>query len=309
MMQRFSNTTSLAFFMITLFLCACQEKRLDGMVEDRIYLVTPGLHTMPVYNWGKDSIGLQVIKSGTGQQPATVRLTIDPTLTDKYKENSEAQYELLDERFYKIASSVLEFKAEDYKKSFDFIIDVTALKQAGGAAKKYVLPCKVSISGGTVQAAKDAVLEEVLVIDLKEPYIAFESAGVMQNPISITAESANEFWFYTKVQANYPGAGNVAFELIADEEYVREYNRTNGTNLVPMPAAAVLFNTGQWTIPPHGSIRQLDCRILKDKLVNSNGLPAYGEYWMPLLIKSVSTNGIDPKKNIQIFRVLYTGGK
>jgi len=308
MIQRFSNTTLLAFFMITLFFCACQEKRLDGMVEDRIYLVTPGLHTMPVYNWGKDSIGLQVIKSGTGQQPATVTLTIDPALIDKYKESPEVQYELLDERFYKIAGSILEFSAEDYKKSFDFIIDVAALKQVAVASKKYVLPCKVSISGGTVQAAKGAVLEEVLVIDLKEPYIAFESAGVMQNPISITAASAKEFWFYTKVQTNYPGGSDVAFEMIVDEEYVREYNRTNGTSLVPMPAAAVMFNAGQWTIPAHGSIRQLDCRILKDKLVNSNGEPAYGEYWMPLLIKSVSKNGIDPEKNMQIFRVVYTDG-
>ena len=101
-MKQSSNTFFTAFLMLTLFFSACQEKRLDGMVEDRIYLVTPGLHTMPVYNWGKDSIGLQVIKSGTGQQPATVRLTIDPTLTDKYKENSEAQYELLDERFIKL---------------------------------------------------------------------------------------------------------------------------------------------------------------------------------------------------------------
>lgn len=306
-MKKYSNTFFKAFLMLTLFFSACEEKRLDGMVEDRIYLMSPGLRTVTVFDWGKDSVGLQVIKSGAGQQPAKVTLTIDPALIGKY--NPGAAYELMDERFYKIANDVLEFKGEDYKRSFDLVLDVDALKQAVAAGKKYALPCKVTIVEGTVQPAKDAILEQVLLFDIKNPYLFFEASGVIQNPINVAAGSGNAFWFYTKVHANYPSDGSLAFELMVDEAYVREYNRVNGTSLVPMPAAAIAFNTGQWTIPAYGSMRQLDCRILKDQLVKSDGQPAYGEYWMPLLIKSVSKNGIDPKKNMQIFRVLYTNGK
>ncbi len=308
-MKQSSNTFFTAFLMLTLFFSACQEKRLDGMVEDRIYLVTPGLHTVPVFDRGKDSVRLQVVKSGVGQQPAKVKLTIDPSLISKYKETPAASYELMDERLYKIVSDVLEFKTGDYKKTFDLVLDVDALKQAVAGGKKYALPCKISIVDGTVQPAKNTVLEEVLLFDIKSPYLFFEASGVIQNPINVTAGAGNEFWFYTKLYTNYSSEGNLAFELMVDEAYVREYNRVNGTNLVPMPAAAVAFNTGQWSIPAHGNMRQLDCRILKDKLVKTDGQPAYGEYWMPILIKSVSRNGIDPKKNMQIFRVLYTNGK
>ncbi|WP_188752896.1 DUF1735 domain-containing protein [Parapedobacter defluvii] len=293
-------------FLLFFFTWGCEENRWNDMEPDKVYLAKPGLQEVNVYNWGTDSIPVYVIKSGIGQQNVQLKIEVDPTLLHKYNRTLSEPYELLGDQVYSLVSTTVKMNADDYRASFSFLLNTEALATALAAGKKLALPCRVYVVGASIEKADEPVMETLLVPNLKEPYIRFDFPGIQENTVQVKADQTDGFWIYSKVSTNYTISNQLPFEVVVDEDFVHQYNEENGTNLVPMPASAVDMSSTDWFIPAKGTVRQIACKLLANRLVKPDGSPAYGEYWMPLRLASVAANKINPNAEIQIFRIEYT---
>lgn len=299
-MRRLSKYIIGASFLLPLL--SCEDNRLEGMMDDKVYLLRTGLQPTQVFNFGEYDFDVFVIKSGLGTKDASVKITVTPEILETYNANNGTDYELLPDDCYLLKATTMDIPAKTPSVSFPILFNSTkiiALQQDG---KKYILPLSLfALNDINVDPVMDEVLLDPII---QEPYIAFAEPG-LTSANSITLEDPEEFSMKTSVKTNYENIWDLTFETEISQEALDAYNQAQGTSYKIFPLTAVSLNHGPWAMPAETSTLDISYTIMRKSLVDENGVYLFGEYVLPLKISSVSKYGIDPENGVRFIRYNY----
>lgn len=278
-----------ALFLGVLFsLFACDDPRLDKMVDDSVYLANYGVHQQNIYMGEGFTYPITVVKAGVGQQSGTVRLSVSEEIISKYN----GDYTLLPQQYYQIRQNEITLEKDDYQATFIIDYDVEGIQNLVATnGNSYAIPLELeSINGEIALADNPDQCTMLLVPQILSPYIGFKSPGLQNIPSAINADSPTETKFYAFVTTNFHNEWDLNFEVIVDEELLNQYNETNGTSYHILSADAYRINNATFQIPNRQNESSFEYYLIKDKV-------AAGNYMLPLRITSVSKFGIDPGRS------------
>ncbi len=309
MMKKFLNQY-IRFFYLLIGLgvfSSCEDTMLNNMVEDRVYLLKPGLHEVQVYNFESALAEVVVVKSGIGQRASKLKLEISPSVLSVYNSANGTDYKQLPKTVYTLGNANLDLAQGDNKASFKFVIDHQKFvaEQAKDPDATLVIPCEVT---NLDPATEDSVkMQTILLPKIVEPYIFFTKAGFLTDVNNITSKSQDKLFYDNKIEINYPASQDVNFTLeVASNsaDLIRQYNTENGSDYVILPMDALELQANS-KIPLGVNYADYTFQVLKNKLVNANNSPKYGRYLLPLVIEQVSQNKIHPTNNVVIIPFNY----
>ena len=285
--------------LLTLLLCllaivgsGCEDRRLNNMVEDKVYLNDFGENVQNVFKWENFTYQLQVIKSGVGQQGGDVALTVDEALLAQFGD----KYTLLPAELYKIKTPQVFFGEEDYSAPFEIEFYAAGIETLQAATKLlYAVPVRLSLN--TIKPAAENQLYSVVVPNVLEPYLQFKSPGLAPGTAAIsTASSPAETRFYAFLQTNYHNKTDLQYQVEVSEAALKAYNLANETTHKLLPAAAYRIDETTFKIANLNNEQALSYYLIKGKVPN-------GDYILPLEIATVSKYGIDPSKSTMLIPV------
>lgn len=295
-LKKMTEFTIILLVILSLF--SCEDSLLDNMVKDKVYLLQKGVHPAEIMDFDEAIYPLYVFKSGAGQMDLTLTIEIEERLITEYNAANGTEYKMMGEAAYVIKNRILNMNKEDYQKPFEFTFNKEVLQTLADDPDSYAIPCRISVSNRDHEELDIDQMEVLLVPTLKAAYIQFQHPGMSDNSNVITAKDENELWYYSEVNINYPAHYSVSFELELDYELLERYNSDHGSDYKPLPDVAIQFDR-QWTIPQFGEYIELNFKLFKEKMKSSDGQLLSGEYVLPLRIKDVSRNRINPEKGFQ----------
>lgn len=284
---------------------SCEDTMLNNMVDDRVYLLKEGVNEVNVFNVGRPTIPVKVIKSGVGQRAVQLRMEIDPDFLTEYNQANGTSYGLLDPATYQMGNATIEMEASAYEASFEIFLDSEAYisELLDHPDITFAIPCRVTIENS--QGNDSQEMRTLVIPKLVEPFIQFEQAGVLTDIYTITPTSSPTLWYYLKVVLNYPNDQQVDFSVrpaTNQEALIQTYNQEHGTTYVVFPESA--YELEENSVIPEGTDQAaFRFHVSKDKLVNDQ-VP-YGQYMLALEIDYVSLNNIHPSNNIVIIPFAY----
>ncbi len=289
--------------LLSFLFIACEDNRLDGMADDKIYLIKSGIQPAQLYNFGSYDYELPVYKSGYGTKKASIELTVDPALLTSYNSGNGTSYQLLPASCYSLKTNTINMNEEAASEKYTVAFNTSEILKLQGNGNSYILPLLVkSLNGIALDSAKSRVL---LMPNVAEPYLSFSSPGMASSATSIAINDPDEISLQTGVQTNYKNLWDLTFSLEYSSQTLADYNAANGTSYVALPENAYRFDTKPWSMASGTSTANIPYTIVKKNLVNSAGSYLFGEYVLPLKIKSVSKYGIDPDNGVQFIRFSY----
>jgi len=286
---------------------SCEDTMLNNMVDDRVYLLKPGLNEIQVYNFEKAIAQVVVVKSGVGQRSSRLKLEVSPSVLTDYNAANGTSYKPLPESVYSLGNSSLELATEDIKASFEFVIDQGkfAAEQAKDPEATLVIPCLVT---NLNPAVGDSVnMQTILVPRIIEPYIFFTRSGFLTEVNNITSKSQDKLFYDNKIEINYPATQDVEYTLAIAKnsaELIDQYNAENASDYVIFPIDALELQ-GASKIAVGVNYADYKFQVIKNKLVGVNNSPKYGRYILPLVIQEVSQNKIHPTNNVVLIPFNY----
>ncbi|MDQ6480704.1 DUF1735 domain-containing protein [Dyadobacter sp. LHD-138] len=289
--KRLLHLLALSFTMMS---ASCEDRRMNNMAEDKVYLNNFGLNNQNIYKGENFNYNLQVIKSGVGSQNGEVTLNVDETLLAKYY---GTKYTLLPASYYTLKSSVLTIGKSDYQVPFEISFDATGIEALQVETKLiYAVPFKLS-AGGSLKTAAESQLYSVFVPTVLSPYLQFKTAGLAPGTSSISLSRAPaETKFYAFVQTNYNNKADLHYKVEVDESVLTAYNLEKKTNHVILPAQAYRLDASSFLVPNLNNEQGLSYYVVRDKA-------SKGSYMLPLKITEVSKFGINPAKSTMIIPV------
>lgn len=294
-------------FLVVLFV-GCEDNRMNDMVDDKVYLLNPGLNEQSVFNWPGYTYNLYVIKSGTGSQGGELGLTINEALLTRFNEKNQTDLKMLPQELFNIVDKKIILAQGDYRASFKIELvteGIALLKTESGY--QYALPCEVSVMPGTtLQQGEDEVMYSIIVPEVKEPYIEFEKAGLLNGVTIIDPRSTEKTPFSTEVQINYNNEWDLDFSVEVENSLVTQYNTDHKTDYKMINEAAFKIDPSSLVIPKNTNKSPIIISFLKDGFIDSNGQHLFGNYLMPVRIASVSKNSINPEKSVQFIPVTFS---
>jgi hypothetical protein len=264
----------------------CEDRRMNNMIEDKVYLTKFGENVQNVFKWDNYTYELQVTKSGVGQQGGEVRLSVDESALAPYA----AKYKLLPADLYKIKSTTLQLGKGDYDVPFEIELNTAGIEALKAATKlNYAVPFKLTSS--TIAPAAENQLVSVFVPNVLSPYIEFKTAGLSPATSSIsTASAPDETKFYVFLRTNYDNRTDLEYKVEMDEAVLTAYNLEKKTNHKLLPAEAYRIDANTFKIAKLNNEQALSYYLLKGKVPN-------GDYMLPLKITTVAKHEINPAKS------------
>jgi hypothetical protein len=285
-------------------LLSCEDNRLEGMVDDKLYLLKSGYQSTQVFNFGEYQIDAYIIKAGYGDRDAVLDIAVTPELLTAYNASNGTDYRVLPENCYSLLGATdISIPAKIPSEHFSILFNSTQIKTLLQDGKKYILPLSILAANGF---PVDSVTGQVLVDPvIQEPYIAFSEPG-LTSVIGITPGDPEEINMDTKVGTNYTNAWDLTFSVQISPDALTAYNQAAGTTYQILPANAVSLKEGPWAMPAGTSVLDVPYTIIRKNLVSEAGTYLFGEYVLPLKIASVSKWGIDPDNGVQFIRFNYS---
>ncbi len=300
------NSKVLLCLSFLLVIIACEDSRMDKMVEDKVYLLKPGINEIDAFLWEDYTYDLMVIKSGIGQQQADLELVIDEAALQKYNDANQTSFELLPPDYYSIKSKNIIINKKEERAPFQIVLETNKLKELlSESDKKYALPCRIDIINQAISSADSAVMYSFIVPTVKEAYLQFTDPGFYPMVWQINPESAGEAFFFSEVNTNYYNHWDITYTLEVDPHLITEYNAANNTNYKILPEGTYSIDKSSYKISQNLEIQAIKFAIYKDKLIAENGDFLFGNYMIPLRIASVSKNGINPDGDVQLIPVSF----
>ncbi len=288
---------------VVALLQSCEDNRLDNIPNDKIYLINPGLQQAQIYNFGTYEYNLPIYKSGLGTEEASLEFLIDPTLLSAYNETNSTNYQLLPENCYTLVNNAINISINDVSDKAKIVFNTTEILKIQENGDLFLLPLKIKIMNNIeLKAANENVL---LVPEVIEPYIAFAVPGFPSSPLSISVDDPDEFNVSTKILTNYKNIWDLNFTVDQDPEALSDYNSANGSSFIPLPTNAFNLHPDEDVLAGGISSRDISITLIKKNLINNEGINMFGEYIIPLRIKTVSKYGVDPVNGLQFFHVSY----
>jgi hypothetical protein len=291
-MNNRNRLLALLMYILAIFGVGCEDRRMNNMVADKVYLNNFGLNEQDILKGENFIYSLQVIKSGVGQTGGNVTLRVDESALSKYGD----KYTLLPAELYKIKSTEITLSASDYQVPFEIEFNVAGIEALQTTTELlYAVPVK--LSSATIQLGDEEEVSSVIVPHVLNPYLEFKTPGLAPATASVsTALSPNETKFYAFVQTNYNNKSDLGYTVEMDAMALEAYNLEKETNHQLLPSEAYKIDPATFVVANLNNEQALSYYLLKGKVPN-------GSYVLPLKITSVSKYGINPAKSTMLIPV------
>ncbi|MFU1857976.1 BT_3987 domain-containing protein [Sphingobacterium sp. NGMCC 1.201703] len=306
------NYISYCVFLFALLLMnGCQkDDRMNNMVDDTIYIRDYKENKITVFDWGKFDYNVTIIKAGIGQKATTVNFQIDEAYLADYNAKEGTNYKLLPMDCYTIGNSALEFGEKDTQRDVHFVFDSDKIKALQGKYKEqYALPCRIVSEGNLLKPLKPEMGAVLLIPSVKDPFLEFISPGLQLDLVKLTPTGAEQVKGEAVVTTNYPNRWDLDYEI---EEYPAALDAYNAAikeeekekRLKLLPKAAYQLSQMPYKIEAKKNKGSFEFTIIRKGLV-SGTTNLFGEYALPLRIKSVSKNSINPEASTILVPVSF----
>jgi len=282
---------------------SCEDNRTENMANDKIYLINSGLQQANIYNFGTYDYDLSIYKSGYGTDEASLEFITDPSLLKTYNETQGTNYQLLPANCYSVVSNAVNISAKQVSDKYKITFNTTEIQKIQASGNQYLLPLRVKALNGI--ELKDSKADVLLVPNVIEPYVLFTNSGLTPSPLSISVNDPDEFEVSTKIQTNYKNNWDLKFTIEVDPQALADYSEAQNTSYAQLPANAFLLHPEAFSLATGESSKAISIRLIKKNLINAQGVNMFGEYILPLRIKTVSKYGVDPINGVQLFHISY----
>lgn len=276
------KTNILSLGLLLMLFISCEDKRLDGLEPDKVYLPKSGLHTEESYTTGTTATAqLWTYKSSLNGTSCQVTYTVKPELLAAYNEENGTNYEILPEDCYEIPQSTISIQGkEEYGKFHINYFPEKIVEHCGGVYKleKYALPMEISSDDAPVTNMNSAILTFVV----KEPIIKMQNTLVSK--IEFNAGSTGTVNQEVKIGMDFDSKWDCKFTIENDqtmlEEILEDYNTTHNTFYELLPEDAWQLSASEGEIKTGNSSYALTVSIDQSKVKS-------GYYAIPVLLKSI----------------------
>ena len=288
----------LAGCLITLGACEGSKYDLENQIPEKfhkiLYLSISGKQDLTLYNTDEDNTySFSLIKAGsdpTLSAKADITVMTQEEVDEQYSDLEGVNYQVISPSAYSLDKSQLEFSAEDSYKLVNLSLKPREVMAAIASNPNaiWVLPLYVSSENDSINATKNQ-----LFLQLKEvitPTIGFKDSYVNVKAYTYGLVSKISEKVPFKLDTN--NKWDIECEFVVDNEYITQYNNTNGTVFQILPENSYSFAS---SMPlPNGTTET----TLLVEVKGSQLQP--GDYMLPIRIKNVSqfeissTNAIYP---------------
>jgi len=293
-------------FLAIVLLESCEDNRMENMANDKIYLIKSGIQEARIYNFGSCDYDLAIYKSGYGTDKASLEFLTDPTLLTTYNQTNGTNYLLLPPNCYSVVNSTMNLSAETASDKYRVIFNTTEVLKIMANGDQYMLPLRIKALNNI--ELKDSKTDILLVPKVSEPYIFFSTPGFPSTALSVSMNDPDEFDLFSKIQTNYKNKWDLNFTIEVDPQALTDYNNEKKTSFKLLPDNAFRMHNDSWSLIAGVSSKEIPLTLVRKNLVNNQGVHLFGEYVLPLRIKTVSKHGIDPVNGIQFLYVSCVPG-
>ena len=297
-MKKTTYLSLLAGCLITLGACEGSKYDLENQIPEKfhkiLYLSISGKQDLTLYNTDEDNTySFSLIKAGsdpTLSAKADITVMTQEEVDEQYSDLEGINYQVISPSAYSLDKSLLEFSAEDSYKLVNLSLKPREVMAAIASNPNaiWVLPLYVSSENDSINATKNQ-----LFLQLKEvitPTIGFKDSYVNVKAYTYGLVSKISEKVPFKLDTN--NKWDIECEFVVDNEYITQYNNTNGTVFQILPENSYSFAS---SMPlPNGTTET----TLLVEVKGSQLQP--GDYMLPIRIKNVSqfeissTNAIYP---------------
>ena len=297
-MKKTTYLSLLAGCLITLGACEGSKYDLENQIPEKfhkiLYLSISGKQDLTLYNTDEDNTySFSLIKAGsdpTLSAKADITVMTQEEVDEQYSDLEGINYQVISPSAYSLDKSLLEFSAEDSYKLVNLSLKPREVMAAIASNPNaiWVLPLYVSSENDSINATKNQ-----LFLQLKEvitPTIGFKDSYVNMKAYTYGLVSKISEKVPFKLDTN--NKWDIECEFVVDNEYITQYNNTNGTVFQILPENSYSFAS---SMPlPNGTTET----TLLVEVKGSQLQP--GDYMLPIRIKNVSqfeissTNAIYP---------------
>ena len=297
-MKKTTYLSLLAGCLITLGACEGSKYDLENQIPEKfhkiLYLSISGKQDLTLYNTDEDNTySFSLIKAGsdpTLSAKADITVMTQEEVDEQYSDLEGINYQVISPSAYSLDKSQLEFSAEDSYKLVNLSLKPREVMAAIASNPNaiWVLPLYVSSENDSINATKNQ-----LFLQLKEvitPTIGFKDSYVNVKAYTYGLVSKISEKVPFKLDTN--NKWDIECEFVVDNEYITQYNNTNGTVFQILPENSYSFAS---SMPlPNGTTET----TLLVEVKGSQLQP--GDYMLPIRIKNVSqfeissTNAIYP---------------
>lgn len=297
-MKKTTYLSLLAGCLITLGACEGSKYDLENQIPEKfhkiLYLSISGKQDLTLYNTDEDNTySFSLIKAGsdpTLSAKADITVMTQEEVDEQYSDLEGVNYQVISPSAYSLDKSQLEFSAEDSYKLVNLSLKPREVMAAIASNPNaiWVLPLYVSSENDSINATKNQ-----LFLQLKEvitPTIGFKDSYVNVKAYTYGLVSKISEKVPFKLDTN--NKWDIECEFVVDNEYITQYNNTNGTIFQILPENSYSFAS---SMPlPNGTTET----TLLVEVEGSQLQP--GDYMLPIRIKNVSqfeissTNAIYP---------------
>ena len=297
-MKKTTYLSLLAGCLITLGACEGSKYDLENQIPEKfhkiLYLSISGKQDLTLYNTDEDNTySFSLIKAGsdpTLSAKADITVMTQEEVDEQYSDLEGINYQVISPSAYSLDKSLLEFSAEDSYKLVNLSLKPREVMAAIASNPNaiWVLPLYVSSENDSINATKNQLflqLKEVITppIGFKDSYV-----NVKAYTYGLVSKISEKVPF--KLDTN--NKWDIECEFVVDNEYITQYNNTNGTIFQILPENSYSFAS---SMPlPNGTTET----TLLVEVEGSQLQP--GDYMLPIRIKNVSqfeissTNAIYP---------------
>lgn len=297
-MKKTTYLSLLAGCLITLGACEGSKYDLENQIPEKfhkiLYLSISGKQDLTLYNTDEDNTySFSLIKAGsdpTLSAKADITVMTQEEVDEQYSDLEGINYQVISPNAYSLDKSQLEFSAEDSYKLVNLSLKPREVMAAIASNPNaiWVLPLYVSSENDSINATKNQ-----LFLQLKEvitPTIGFKDSYVNVKAYTYGLVSKISEKVPFKLDTN--NKWDIECKFVVDNEYITQYNNTNGTIFQILPENSYSFAS---SMPlPNGTTET----TLLVEVKGSQLQP--GDYMLPIRIKNVSqfeissTNAIYP---------------
>ena len=286
---------------------SCESAINNYMVDDTVALLNPGLVKTNVYVGLDDPTEVYVLKSGKGFQGADVSISVDNAVLSAYNETATQQISQIPSECYTITVSSLHISADDYQVPFVINWNRDRLAEALAENPNIGLPLRLSVSSSDIIVNENR-LTTIIQPVVEQPVVAFSRSGY-QTGLMPTRKSTLEELVYMDVKTNFIPSEDIDYTLSIDPTLVDEYNEQKGTNYKVLPVEAYDLNLDGWTIKKSMKSNRFHFTFYREALIPENGPSKFGDYILPIRLKSVSMSSVDESNAYVLYSVSVVASK
>ncbi|MDE7458955.1 MAG: DUF1735 domain-containing protein, partial [Muribaculaceae bacterium] len=286
---------------------SCESAINNYMVDDTVALLNPGLVKTNVYVGLDDPTEVYVLKSGKGFQGADVSISVDNAVLSAYNETATQQISQIPSDCYTITVSSLHISADDYQVPFVINWNRDRLAEALAENPNIGLPLRLSVSSSDIIVNENR-LTTIIQPVVEQPVVAFSQSGY-QTGLMPTRKSTLEELVYMDVKTNFIPSEDIDYTLSIDPTLVDEYNEQKGTNYKVLPVEAYDLNLDGWTIKKSMKSNRFHFTFYREALIPENGPSKFGDYILPIRLKSVSMSSVDESNAYVLYSVSVVASK